>query len=385
MCGPAAGVYLGSVAEGTVLAHSGGLRAGLAARGERVWRVAPLAAGVASLGFGLIRLSGPPRSHDERVTVEMAGRSVGGIWRAARATEAPHFAYYLLMKPWLAVFGTGLFVIRFPSVVCVALAVVALTALGSRLFGREGGLIAGLALASAAFVVQFSQWGRGYAPALFLAVLSTYAFVRALDEPQTRWLVLWACALVGACWINLFSVSVLAAQVAAYLVGNSRPRPRLAVGWLTLVGAAVAPIVAMVATANNGQLAWIPVPTPRRIVVQTWDWASRNPFVLLAAVVGVAALVASGRYALSRWKAALVIAWTLAPFVLTLVLSAIQPAFDAHYLLTGAAGLALLVAAGIVALPRRASLVLLAFVAAGAALQLTHYYVAPGRPFTSLF
>jgi mannosyltransferase len=373
------------VAEDIVLAQRGRLRAGMAARSERLWPFAPLAVGAVSLGFGLIRLSGLPRSYDERMTVGTASRSVGGIWRAARATEAPHLIYYLLMKPWLAAFGTGLFVIRVPSVVCVALAAVVLTALGTRLFGREGGLIAGLTLASAAFVVQFSQWARGYAPALFLAVLCTYAFVRAFKEPQARWLLVWACALVAACWMNLFSISVLAAQVAAYLMATNHPRSRLAVGLLALVVAAVAPIVVLVATADNGQLAWIPAPTPSRIVVQTWDWASRNPFVLLAAVVGIAALVAGRQYALSRWKAALVIVWTVAPLVVTLVLSAIQPAFDAHYLLIGAAGLALLVAAGVVAMPRRASLVLLGFVVAGAGLQLAHYYVAPGRPFSSLF
>jgi hypothetical protein len=198
----------------------------------------------------------------------------------------------------------------------------------------------------------------------------------------------WRCggvALVAACWANLFAVSVLAAHVAAYLVMRPRPRPRLAAAALLAVGAAVAPIIVLVATADNGQLDWIPSPTIRRVAVQTWDWSSRNPFALVAAAIGVGALVVGGAQRFARWKSALVVGWTIAPFLVTLALSAAQPAFDSHYLLTAAAGLALLVGAGVAALPRRASLVVIALVAVGAGLQLAHYYVAPGRPFSSLF
>jgi hypothetical protein len=203
------------------------------------------------------------------------------------------------------------------------------------------------------------------------------------DEPRERWVALWGVALVAACWVNLFAVSVLAAHVAAYLA--MRPRPRLAAAALLAVGAAVTPIIVLVATADNGQLNWIPSPTIRRVAVQTWDWSSRNPFALVAAVIGIGALVVGGARRLARWKSALVVGWTIAPFLVTLALSAVQPAFDSHYLLTAAAGLALLVGAGVAALPRRASLILVALVAVGAGLQLAHYYVAPGRPFSSLF
>ena len=129
----------------------------------------------------------------------------------------------------------------------------------------------------------------------------------------------------------------------------------------------------------------IPSPTIHRIALQTWDWSSRNPFALLAAAIGFAALVVGGTPRPSRWKALFAIVWTIAPFLLTLGLSIVQPAFDSHYLLTAGAGLALLIGAGISALPQCASLILLALVAVVAGLQLAHYYIAPGRPFTSLF
>jgi len=348
--------------------------------GARSWPLAPVAVGLLSLGLGLTRLTSQPRSYDERITIETATRSIGAIWHSARTTEAPHLAYYLLMKPWLAAFGTGDWAARFPSVVFGALAASTLTALGARLFGRTAGLVAGLTLATAAFAVHFTQWARGYSLALFLTVLAGYGLVLAFEEPSVRWVALWGVALVAACWVNLFAVSLLAASVVAYLAIRPRPRPHLAGAALLAVSAAVTPIVVLVATADNGQLDWIPSPTLRRVAVQSWDWSSRNPFALLAAAVGIVALLRR-----ASWKGALVVGWTVAPFVLTLLLSVAQPAFDSHYLLTAAAGLALLVGAGVTVLPTRAGLVLTALVAAGAGLELAHYYVAPGRPLSSLF
>ncbi len=351
---------------------------------ERHWRWAPLGVGTLAFALGLVSLTGQRRSYDERITIETSARSVSGIWHAARTTEAPHLVYYLLMKPWLAAFGSSDWVARFPSIVFGALAATLLTALGIRLFGGLAGLVAGAALATAPYVMHFSQWARGYSLALLLTVLASYAYARAHDDPRGRWVALWAVALVAACWVNLFAISVLAAQVTAYLVMRPRPRPRLATAALLAVSAAVTPIIILVATADNGQLNWIPTPTIHRVAVQTWDWSSRNPVALVAAAIGVVALLVGTRRP-PRWKALLVIGWTIAPFLLTLALSIVQPAFDSHYLLTAAAGLALLIGAGIAALPQRASLILLALVAAGAGLQLAHYYIAPGRPFTSLF
>jgi mannosyltransferase len=341
--------------------------------------------GVLALVVGLVRLTSEPRSYDERITIETATKSFGGVWRAARSTEAPHFFYYLLMKPWLAVFGTGEFSARFPSVVAGALTALALTAVGTRLFGRWPGVISGVMLLLAAFVVHFWQWARSYSLALLLTTIATYALIRVFESGSGRWAAAWCVSLALACWLNLFAISILAAHAVAYWLLDHKPPRRVVTISAAVFTVAVTPLIVLVATADNGQLDWIPSPTLRRVVVQSWDWSSRNPFALVAAAVAIVALIRQTRQASQRWKAGLVITWTLAPFLLTLLLSAVQPAFDSHYLLTAAAGLALLIGVGITALPRPASLTLLALVVAGASLQLAHYYVAPGKPFSSLF
>lgn len=349
---------------------------------ERLSALAPLPVGLLAFALGLVRLTGQPFSPDEQVSVATAQRSVSGIWHAGRETEAPHVVYYLLLKPWIAAFGTSDWVVRFPSAVFGGLTALVLAALGARLLGRAGGVLAGLALCTNAYVVHWWQWARGYSLALLLATTATYAFVRALGGDGAGWRWSWAAGMVAAAWVNLFALSALGAHALA-LAARGETRRRL-LAPLAAAAAGAAPIVVLVGTADNGQLDWIPPPTVRRVAVQTWDWAGRNPFALVAACAGLASLVALRPRAL-RWQAVLAGAWLAAPFAVTLVLSAFQPAFDAHYLSAGSPGLALGVAAALVLLPRRLALPLGALVAAGAVLQLVHFYLAPGKPLSSLF
>ncbi len=352
---------------------------------ERLWRLGPVGVGLLSLVLGLVEETKQPIWFDEQVTIGTATRSLSGIWRAARETEAPHLVYYLLMKPWLAAAGTSLWVARLPAVVFAALAAAVLTALGTRLLGRPAGLVAGAILATSAFVVHWSQQARGYTLAMLLVVVAAYALVRAIDEPRARWWALWAVAAAAAAWVNVLAASALLAQLAAFAA--VRPRPPLRAPAIAAAAALAAsmPIGVLVATGNNGQLDWIPAPTLRRLGVQTWDWSSRNPFLLLAAAVGSFALAAAVPRLVERWRAVLVCSWAVAPFVTTLALSAIQPAFEARYLLSAAPALALLVGACAAFLPPRPAIVLVALAFAGAGVQLAHLYVAPGKPLSALF
>ena len=151
-----------------------------------VWRWMPAGVFLVALVLGLIRLGAQPLSFDEVFTRDTATLSWSGIWEAARDTEAPHLVYYSLLKPWLAAFGTSDWALRLPSVLFGALAAGATALLGRRLFGELAGIVAGLALAASSYFVSWSQAARGYTLAVLLAVVATYAFVRACEERSTR-------------------------------------------------------------------------------------------------------------------------------------------------------------------------------------------------------
>ena len=332
-----------------------------------------------ALALGLIRLGAPPLSFDEEFTRDTATRSWSAIWDAARDTEAPHLVYYSLMKPWLAVFGESDSALRLPSVLFGALAAGATAILGRRLFGELAGLVAGLALATSSYFVAWSQAARGYTLAVLLATVATYAFVRACEERSMTWWAIWAAALAAAGWVNVFAFSVAAAHLAAFLL--FRPRPALRVPALASCAALVLflPQLALVVSGDNGQLDWIPTPTPYRLAVGVWDLASRNPIAVLAAAIGIVQLVRNAVPKSASWKTALVAVWLAAPLVATLLASIAQPAFEARYVLVGLPALALAIGAAVASVPRRWALALGVALALSAAVRLGQHYWAPGE------
>ncbi len=333
-----------------------------------------------ALALGLIRLGAQPLSFDEVFTRDTATLSWSGIWEAARDTEAPHLVYYSLLKPWVAAFGTSEWSLRLPSVLFGALAAGGTALLGRRLFGELAGLVAGLALAASSYFVSWSQAARGYTLAVLLAVVATYAFVRACEERSTKWWAIWAASLAAAGWVSVFAFSVAAAHLAAFVL--FRPRPGFRVPVLAACAALVAflPQLVLVVMGDNGQLDWIPTPTPYRVAVGAWDLAGRNPIAVLAGAIGLVQLFREAVPQSARWKAALVAVWLVAPLAATLLASTAQPAFEARYVLVGLPALAIAIGAGIVSLPRRWALALAIALAIAMTARLVQHYVKPGDP-----
>ena len=331
-----------------------------------------------ALALGLFRLGALPLSFDEEFTRDTATRSWSGIWDAARDTEAPHLVYYALMKPWLAVFGESDWALRLPSGIFGAFAAGATAILGRRLFGELAGLVAGLALATSSYFVYWSQAARGYTLAVLLATVATYAFVRlraAIDGVVGD---LGGCPR-GSRLVNVFAFSVVAAHFVAFLLFSPRPPIRAPVIAACAGLAAFLPQLVLVVSGDNGQLDWIPTPTPYRVAVGLWDLASRNPIAVFAAAIGIAQLVRSVVPQAATWKSALVMVWLGAPLAATLLASIAQPAFEARYVLVGLPALALAIGAALVYIPRRRALALGIALVLSASIRLGQHYWAPGE------
>ena len=128
------------------------------------------------------------------------GKHPRGSWHhivgLIKHTEMSQSAYLVLLKPWGALTATDELWLRLPSVVVAALAAALLVVLGTRLFDRTTGIVAGVFLATNELVLQWSQEVRAYALVTFAVVLATLLFVRALDHPsRLNWLLY---ALVAA-------------------------------------------------------------------------------------------------------------------------------------------------------------------------------------------
>ncbi|MFE6906240.1 hypothetical protein [Streptomyces erythrochromogenes] len=277
---------------------------------------------------------------DEAATWQVAGRSVGEIWRMLGNVDAVHGLYYLLMHGLFEVFGASTTTLRLPSVLAVACAAVCVAVIGRRLAGFWAGLGGGLALGLLPAVQFHLQEGRPYALVAAGAGLSALLLVSLLqDRPGRRTWPRWTaygtvvlvCALLN--WLSLLALPAHAATL--WWV---RARRDVWLRWAAYGAGAVAGALPLVlfSRGQSDQVSWIPP--------LSWHMLT-GPGILLA----IGALGAwADRPDRSRVSAAAVGLPLLAvPQLGLLALSLVQPLFLDRYVLFGAVGLALLIGAGL--------------------------------------
>lgn len=349
--------------------------AGQAARAPaRPW-VLPLAPAALTLAVTVIGIGNPSLWLDEAATVSMTSRSYGDMLRVFSEMDLVHALYYVLMKPWVAVFGTGEIALRLPSAFAMAAAAAGITAIARRLLGTPAGVLSGLAWAIGVQTTRWAQEGRSYAMTAALAVLATYLFVRAVDGGERgarRWFAGYAPAITLLGLMHLHGALLVAAHGVTLLL--ARPGARPAVRWLLSAAAATAPLVpfALAARDQKDQVRWLPEPSWNLVWTQIEFLAGGGPLVApvaALAVIGVVAGVAAHRAGTagalsgvppSRSRGplslpAVALPWLVLPTVVLIVVSlAGDPVFIFRYttyclpataLLVGA-GLARLLAAG---------------------------------------
>ncbi len=278
--------------------------------------------------------------------------------------------YYAVVHLWLA--ATGLqadeWGLRLLSLLATVAAVLAFTAAVRHLAGAGVALAAGLVAASNPFVVEYSAEGRGYGLALLGVALAGLGLARWLDG-RPRALLLYGVAAAGAGLAHWFALLVVAAfvvaafVVAALVLDRRRAAPLVVVSALSTV-----PALALVVTAAaNGVGAsgaeWLRGVGPGVPWLVLRSWAGGNaPLVVLSLVLGATGMVRARR---DHWVARVVAtAWFGVPVVAVALLEVVRPVFVDRYLLAAVLGLALLIAVGAASLPRRAAVLAVATVVA---------------------
>ncbi|HPQ39046.1 MAG TPA: glycosyltransferase family 39 protein [bacterium] len=141
-----------------------------------------------------IRLTGLDRQAlwgDEACMVFLCQESSTDIVDALASSDRPDVdvappLYFLLLHGWMRLLGTSIWAFRGFSALFGVLAVAAVMGLGRRLFNTATGLFAGALAAIHPFQVWYSQEGRMYAMAAFLAAAAMWSAVAAMNSPR-RW------------------------------------------------------------------------------------------------------------------------------------------------------------------------------------------------------
>ena len=294
---------------------------------------------------------------DEAVSIMSAERSLPSLFAALGRIDAVHGTYYLFLHGWISLFGASELSIRLPSAIAVGLAVAGTVVLGNLLLTRRIAIIAGIVLAILPRVTYMGSEARSYALGMAIAVWLTVMLVTLLARRATSHLAWLTYALVFAAALYVFLYLALLAIVHGILLLSTARAGGALRRWLEAVGLGTvlaAPVIVW-GLVQNHQIAFLAGPSQVAVwtvFVEPWFnglWLPLACWTLI--VLGVVSLIRSGRAA--RGGAVLAVAWLVTPMAILLVGNAvIVPMYATRYLTFCAPAAALLIAAGIAALPR---------------------------------
>jgi uncharacterized membrane protein len=308
---------------------------------------------------------------------------------------------------WLAGrLGDPAVTIRLPSLLLGTATVPVIYALGARTVGARAGLIGAAVFALAPFAIFYGVDARPYGTMVFFAAVSTLALVRAAETRSRRWWALYAIASAAAAYSHFSVIFVLAVQ-ACWSLWACRDRigqPLVAnlvaallyVPWLShLHGHQEIDIIAILAPLSVSSV----VSDLRTVFLGGYPNASLREiptiplFALLAGcelLAAVALLRPASRPrreapARSRPLGLLALLALATPVGLLLYSLLVVDIFGSRQLLASLPAFALVLGAGLAALPRAATALVLAILLAATIVSFQPAHRRPDLPGVASF
>jgi 4-amino-4-deoxy-L-arabinose transferase-like glycosyltransferase len=201
---------------------------------------------------------------DETYTAYVAGQTPDHMMQFLIADGVHPPLYYWFMAVWIRIFGTGEWVLRFPSALSGVLSVLCLYLLVRKIAGKSEAILAAVLLGISPFAVWYSQDARMYSMVCLAAVTAVFFFWNVLEKITIKnilGLILSHAALYG---LHYFGVFILLAEFCFLILFWRKYKGR----WLPFI---LAQILAMIPLVIWGQLllqrvngsfgiGWIPKP-----------------------------------------------------------------------------------------------------------------------------
>jgi len=271
--------------------------------------------------------------------------------------------YYLLMRPWVALFGVSEFVLRLPSTWCAVVNVALIYRLGRLSGQRRVGVWAALAMALSPFLVRLAREARMYTMAVLFGTGAMWGFLLAVRRGGWQH---WAVFVVfsGMSYLTHYSTLALAlVQLFVFLSALRTTYPALR-KWVLAQAVAVVPAggwmaCSMFSHGYGGILGlWIPMPSLLAPLRTLWNFSLGydgrfTPWAAWGLVPFAAGLAGMARLRAERLWRTCVLTWLAVPPVIALVLSlGLRPCYVDRYLSFCAPAYLLGVVAGLTARSR---------------------------------
>lgn len=298
---------------------------------------------------------------DEGATVTLARMAWPQFVRVWWYGEASfQGAFFLLMRVWLHL-GQNEFWVRLPAAVFGIASIPLIYLVARKLVGVGPALASAAILAFSPTHVYYSQEARSYTMTILLALVSSWFFVRAVEQNrETDW-AWWTLFSALAVYSHYFAAWVMVAQ-ACSLFFHKKPTPwgRLIVHALVIL-AVCAPGLTYVLRVPPQAMTfpWMPKPTPKQLLHIALFLGGSGEKFLVAATLWTAAVVAIRRERNgestpgSYWRGVLVISWAVVPVLLTALVSLRHPVFVQRYMVFSLPATVMLAGRGMNGLPKK--------------------------------
>jgi mannosyltransferase len=333
-------------------------------------------------GLGLLHLQYRSVFLEESVSISLARGSWAEIWHAASGGDPNASFFYSLLKLWTEVFGSGLTAVRGLSVLCAALTVPVVYAVGARLFDPIAGMIAAFLVAINAYYLQWAQVVRGYTLVTLLVAVSWYFFLVELERPSRKAEAGYITASVLAFYAHYYAAWLTLVQLGVLLAVRRRAAfTRWWIACYAVIAVLAAPMAVRALTLDHNPLGWLQSPPARAL----WDISAQlagDSMRLLVGILGTLALVVVVGVRSPRLYKGLAIAaaWVVVPLFGAFAVSQYKPILANNYLLVCVPGLALLTAGAVTGLRSKVMAgAVLAWLVVVSGPPLRTWYRYPGR------
>ncbi|MBN1312163.1 MAG: glycosyltransferase family 39 protein [Anaerolineae bacterium] len=317
---------------------------------------------------------------DEAFSVAVGKLPLAQVVAGGTDTHPPLF--HTLLHYWMPLAGDSPFAVRFLSVIPGMLLVATIYALGRRLLGERAGLLAAGLAAISSFAVYYSQEARMYSLAAAFTALSVYTFLRLIDAPDARlwsrksrfWLAAYLVTTLAAMYSHYYVFFVIAAEnlYALWKGWKHKPWPATWIGMQVVLAIAYLPWVSaqtgyLSGRANTRLDAWGPSGMQdvwmRALIA--FGGGTHVPADVKWAALGLTLPVALGiidilgRRTENEGKvpgsAVFLVLYLVVPMLIAWLVGPIMPFFYERFLLVAFPAYLLLLAAGLMAMGRRRS------------------------------
>jgi mannosyltransferase len=203
----------------------------------------------------LYRIGSKSIWYDESLSVRHATSALEPFLSDVVGRDTNGILYFLILRPWILVFGEGEGAIRALSALFAVATVLLVYAIGARLLGRWGGLAAAVLLLASRMTVEYAQEARAYSMAMAFATLGTW-LVLELGASTSRWRRIGYAVVMGlGVYTHLFVAFVFAAHLlwlALRATGHTGATTWRHVVEIGVVFAVVAAPMALFALIGNG-------------------------------------------------------------------------------------------------------------------------------------